>query len=74
MITDENDPNNYRLETGEYMELKLHDDIIIYVLDGVMSHIVTLDDLNEKNEEYKRLFEFYIVEDEAILISEQYIP
>jgi len=74
MITDENDPNNYRLETGGYMELNLHDDIIIYVLDGVMSHIVTLDDLNEKNEEYKRLFEFYIVEDEAILISEQYTP
>lgn len=74
LIIDENEPNNYRLESGEFMEIILHDDILIYVLDGTNPYIVTHEDLNDKNEEYKRLFEFYIVEDKAILVSEQYLP
>jgi len=75
MIHDDTMPNNYRLEDLEIANVTVSIDALMYALDGVTPvKINDIDELNDIVNEHKRLFIFTIINDKAVLITEQYLP
>ena len=75
MIHDDTMPNNYRLEDLEIANVTVSNDALMYTLEGVTPvKINDIDELNEIVNEHKRLFIFTIVNNKAVIISEQYLP
>ena len=75
MIHDDAMPNNYRLEDLEIANVTVSNDALMYTLEGVTPvKINDIDELNEIVNEHKRLFIFTIVNNKAVIISEQYLP
>ena len=68
-------PNNYRLEDLEIANVTVSIDALMYALEGVTPvKINDIDALNDIVNEHKRLFIFTIINDNAVLITEQYLP
>ena len=75
MIQDDTMPNNYRLEDLEIANVTVSIDALMYALEGVTPvKINDIDALNDIVNEHKRLFIFTIINDNAVLITEQYLP
>lgn len=75
MKSDDTMPNNYRLDYLEVDNLTVSNDALMYALDSVDSvKINSIDELNEKVQEHERLFIFTMINEKAVLISEQYLP
>ena len=75
MIQDDTMPNNYRLEDLEIANVTVSIDALMYALEGVTPvKINDIDELNEIVNKHRRLFIFTIINDSAVLITEQYLP
>lgn len=75
MKGDDSMPNNYRLDYLEIANLTVSNDPLMYALEGVEQvKVNSIEELNEKINEHMRLFIFTMIDDKAVMISEQYLP
>ena len=75
MISDDNQPNGYRIEEMEDELVELTEETDIYMLENHSREIyVPIEELEEKLNEYTRFINFYFVDGKVLLMTEQYLP
>jgi len=76
MKQDDGAPNGFIIEEKEVSTVTLDPNASFFILiEGVkISNVATIEELENAVNEYNRLFKIYMVNDEVVMLTEQYIP